>query len=64
MSPGFVATEFFERYHGDAEKGRETLARLRALDPEDVAASVLHVLEAPDHVEINDVLMRPREQST
>ena len=42
----------------------KAINQFRVLDPEDVAASVLHVLEAPDHVEIHDVLMRPRAQAS
>ena len=64
ISPGFVDTEFFARYHDDEEKGRETVSRFRVLDAADVAAATLYALEAPGHVSIHDVLMRPTAQTT
>lgn len=64
VSPGFVETEFAEIYHGSAEAAERTYGRFKVLEAEDVAATVLHVLEAPPHVEVHDVLMRPTEQPT
>jgi NADP-dependent 3-hydroxy acid dehydrogenase YdfG len=64
ISPGYVETEFHEVYFGDAEKAKRTYESRGALDPEDVAASVVHVLGAPASVEIHDVLMRPTRQVT
>jgi NADP-dependent 3-hydroxy acid dehydrogenase YdfG len=34
----------------------------RVLDPEDVAASVVHALVQPDHVAVNEVLVEPRDE--
>lgn len=63
ISPGFVDTEFFLGYHeGDQAKARESVSHYKVLDPDDVAASVIHVITAPDHVAIHDMLMRPSEQ--
>jgi NADP-dependent 3-hydroxy acid dehydrogenase YdfG len=63
VSPGFVATEFAEVYgHGDAERARETYSRFTVLQPDDVARSVVHILEAPAHVQIHDILMRSTAQ--
>jgi len=64
VSPGFVETEFMDVFHGSAEKAVADHNPYRYLDPEDVARSVLHVLEAPPHCEVHDVLMRPRDQPT
>ena len=65
ISPGFVTTEFHDVfYRGDAEQIAERLPDYRVLDPQDVAASVLHILEAPDHVAIHDVLIRSNEQES
>ena len=45
------------------QSGAEALGvRCDVRDSEDVAASVIHVITAPDHVAIHDVLMRPSEQ--
>ena len=62
ISPGFVETEFAEVYHGDAEKAKETYSQYRVLDPQDIASTVLHMLQLPKHVQIHDVLVRPTEQ--
>ena len=64
VSPGFVETEFAEVYHGTPEAADQTYGRFKVLEAEDVAATVLHVLESPSHVSIHDVLMRPTEQKT
>jgi NADP-dependent 3-hydroxy acid dehydrogenase YdfG len=34
----------------------------RVLDPEDVAASVLHALKQPEHVAVNEILVQPRDE--
>lgn len=63
ISPGFVTTEFHEVYYkGDRDKVAETRPRFQVLETDDVAAAVLYVLEAPDHVAVHDVLMRSNEQ--
>ncbi len=63
VQPGNVATdllalssdeEALERY------GQPSGARV--LDPEDVAASVVHALSQPDHVAVNEVLVEPRDE--
>lgn len=64
VSPGFVETEFHAGYHGSEERAREVYARLKVLEPQDVAASVRHALAAPPHVQVHDILMRPTDQET
>jgi len=34
----------------------------RVLDPEDVAASVVHALAQPEHVAVNEILIEPRDE--
>ena len=62
ISPGFVETEFAEVYHGDPNKAEEAYSRYKVLDAKDIAATCLHLLELPEHVQIHDVLVRPTEQ--
>jgi NADP-dependent 3-hydroxy acid dehydrogenase YdfG len=62
VSPGYVETEFAEVYEGSPDAAQRTYGRFRVLQPEDVAAAVMHALEAPDHVDIHDILMRSTEQ--
>ena len=63
IQPGNVATGLIT-LSGD-EEAIEDYAQptgARVLDPEDVAASVLHALERPDHVSVNEILVEPRDE--
>ena len=62
VSPGFVETEFAEKYHKSKQKAVDTYASYAVLQSEDVAQSVLYILGQPPHVQIHDVLMRPTQQ--
>lgn len=64
ISPGQVETEFnlVQHFHRDPAGASAHYRSMRALQSCDVAEAVLYVLSAPDHVEINDVLMRPVDQ--
>ncbi|MEL6544567.1 MAG: SDR family NAD(P)-dependent oxidoreductase [Myxococcota bacterium] len=62
VSPGNVKTEFHAQYYQSEEAAAESYARYTPLAPEDVAASVLHALSAPPHVQIHDILLRSTEQ--
>ncbi|XP_073342924.1 dehydrogenase/reductase SDR family member 11-like [Pagrus major] len=63
ISPGVVETEFFPRlYKDNADKAAGSYTKFKPLDAIDVANSVTHVLSAPPHVQIGDILMRPVEQ--
>lgn len=64
VSPGFVETEFAEVYHGSPEAAERTYGRFQVLRPQDVASAVLYAIEAPRHVAIHDILIRPTEQPT
>lgn len=61
LSPGFVDTEFFAVWSGD-ENAAPPLER--PLQARDVAAALLFQLGAPEHVDVNDVLMRPLDQKS
>ena len=63
ISPGFVDTPLLDNYFkGSEEKLSELRQRLEMLKPEDVANSLIHIIESPNHVEIGDIMMRPRDQ--
>ena len=63
ISPGFVDTPLLDNYFkGSEEKLSELRERLEMLKPEDVANSLIHIIESPNHVEIGDIMMRPRDQ--
>ncbi|XP_063613630.1 dehydrogenase/reductase SDR family member 11-like [Penaeus indicus] len=61
VSPGMVETEFAPRMQ-KSEAAREIYKTMECLQPEDVASSVVHILSAPPHVQIHDILLRPTEQ--
>ncbi|MEM9080832.1 MAG: SDR family NAD(P)-dependent oxidoreductase [Verrucomicrobiota bacterium] len=63
VSPGFVDTPLLDHYFEGRE---EQLAAMRAetpmLKPSDVAEAVVGILEAPGHVNVGDVQLRPAGQ--
>jgi NADP-dependent 3-hydroxy acid dehydrogenase YdfG len=59
IEPGIVDTPLVS----GTEEGRRELAQVRALAPEDVARSVAFVLGQPAHVDIDELMITPREQA-
>lgn len=59
LCPGDVATDFLEQR--PEVPGAE--ARAVMLTPEDVAAAVLHVLDAPAHVRVDELVISPVSQA-
>lgn len=63
IQPGNVATDLLG-LSGDVEAlklyGEPTGARV--LDPEDVAASVVHALKQPSHAAVNEIRIEPRDE--
>jgi NADP-dependent 3-hydroxy acid dehydrogenase YdfG len=63
VSPGFVDTPLLETYFlGREETLKSIRAHMKMLGAEDVARSVLSILEAPAHVEISDIQLRSADQ--
>ena len=63
VQPGNVATELLSM-SADEEALEEFggASGARVLDPEDVAASVVHALAQPEHVAVNEILVQPRDE--
>ncbi|XP_054724903.1 uncharacterized short-chain type dehydrogenase/reductase y4vI-like [Uloborus diversus] len=61
ISPGVVETEFFERFRGK-ETAQTLYNSLTCLQAKDIAEGVLYIIQMPQHVDINDILIRPVEQ--
>jgi NADP-dependent 3-hydroxy acid dehydrogenase YdfG len=63
IQPGNVATDLIS-ISGDEEALEEygQPGDSRVLDPEDVAASVVHALVQPEHVAVNEILVEPRDE--
>lgn len=64
ISPGFVETEFAEKYNNNKQKAQELYSRFPVLQPEDIANAVYYVLSQPDYVQIHDILLRPTQQKS
>ena len=63
VQPGNVATDLPAMSHDAvALKRYGQPSGARILDPEDVAASVVHALRQPDHVAVNEILVEPRDE--
>jgi NADP-dependent 3-hydroxy acid dehydrogenase YdfG len=63
IQPGNVATDLISM-SGDEEALKEygQPGESRVLDPEDVAASVVHALVQAEHVAVNEILVEPRDE--
>ena len=65
VSPGFVETEFYNAYYHDKPEERaNAFTTMKALQSEDVAEAISYTWSAPPHVGINDILMRPLQQTS
>lgn len=66
ISPGLVGgTEFSEvRFGGDEEKIRAVYAGLTPLTAQDVADCVAFAVTRPSHVNIDEIVLRPRDQAS
>jgi NADP-dependent 3-hydroxy acid dehydrogenase YdfG len=66
ISPGLVGgTEFSQvRFEGDEEKARAVYQGLSPLGPEDVADCIAFAVTRPSHVNVDEIVLRPRDQAT
>ena len=64
ISPGIVETEFAQKYHQSAEKAEQTYSQFPVLQAVDIANAVAYALSQPEHVEVNDILVRPTQQTS
>lgn len=65
IHPGLVETEFSEvRFKGDQEKAASVYSQLEALQAEDVANTILFMINAPEHVTLADITILPTAQAS
>ena len=64
ISPGIVETEFATVHSFGSADATDKYKQMKALEAVDVAQAVVYCLSAPDHVDTNDIQMRPVEQQT
>jgi 3-hydroxy acid dehydrogenase/malonic semialdehyde reductase len=63
IDPGLVETEFSEvRFDGDRQRADKVYRGYTPLRPEDVADAVCYVVNAPQHVDILDLVILPTDQ--
>jgi serine 3-dehydrogenase len=63
VDPGLVETEFSEvRFHGDTDRARTVYEGYRPLRAEDVADAVAYVVNAPEHVDVFNLVLLPTDQ--
>jgi len=65
VAPGLAETEFsLVRFAGDAEKAKGVYRGMTPLSAEDVADCVVWAATRPSHVNIDEIVVRPRDQAT
>jgi NADP-dependent 3-hydroxy acid dehydrogenase YdfG len=65
VAPGMVETEFsLVRFSGDEEAARRVYANMEPLRAEDVAECIRWTVAQPPHVNVDEIVVRPRDQAT
>lgn len=64
VDPGMVETEFSEVRLGDPALAANVYRGMRPLDAADIADSILWVVTRPAHVNVDEIVIRPRDQAT
>ena len=64
IAPGMVETEFsLVRFGGDEEAARRVYAGMTPLRAEDVAECIRWAVAQPPHVNVDEIVVRPRDQA-
>jgi NADP-dependent 3-hydroxy acid dehydrogenase YdfG len=65
VDPGLTETEFsIVRFKGDEEKAAAVYRGIEALRPEDIADCILFALTRPWHVNVDEIVVKARNQSS
>jgi NADP-dependent 3-hydroxy acid dehydrogenase YdfG len=65
IAPGMVETEFsLVRFEGDEAAAAKVYEGMQPLSAEDVAECIRWALAQPPHVNIDEIIVRPRDQAT
>jgi NADP-dependent 3-hydroxy acid dehydrogenase YdfG len=64
VAPGLVETEFsIVRFEGDADKASKPYEGMTPLTAEDIADCIAWAATRPPHVNIDEIVVRPRAQA-
>ncbi|GEC05023.1 oxidoreductase [Streptomyces spinoverrucosus] len=65
IEPGFVSTELTSHITDPAiQAAAKSMAEsMRTLQPEDIAGAVVYAVTQPEHVAVNEILIRPTDQT-
>jgi NADP-dependent 3-hydroxy acid dehydrogenase YdfG len=65
VAPGLAETEFsLVRFGGDSERAKDVYRGMTPLSAEDIADCVAWAATRPAHVNIDEIVIRPRDQAT
>ncbi len=65
VAPGLVETDFsLVRFDGDAEAARKVYEGIETLVADDIADCIAWAVTRPPHVNIDEIVVRPRAQAT
>ena len=65
VAPGLVETEFsIVRFDGDADQAKKVYSGLQPLTADDIADCIAWAATRPPHVNIDEIVVRPRSQAT
>jgi NADP-dependent 3-hydroxy acid dehydrogenase YdfG len=65
VAPGLVETEFsLVRFSGDAERAKAVYKGMEPLNADDVADCIVWAATRPSRVNIDEIVVRPRDQAT
>ena len=64
LNPGMVETEFsIVRFKGNEEKAKQVYNGFKPLSSDDIANTLLYMAEAPEHVNLSEVIILPKAQA-
>lgn len=64
IEPGMVETEFSKVRFNDESKAKQVYAGMKPLTAEDIAETILWVVERPAHVNIQELVIYPTDQAS
>jgi NADP-dependent 3-hydroxy acid dehydrogenase YdfG len=64
ICPGLVESEFSTVRLGDEQRASEVYRGMTPLTPEDIAEAIAWAASRPSHVNVDEIVIRPRDQAT